>query len=320
MVKKKKRRRLKKKWRYRFSLLAILLALWLILGPIRHHFFTPTAKSETTTTTTAKKQKKKVPKHTWTEQTFLKVAERNINLYTNADKNSAIIEPIPAGEILSYQTEQNGYYEVTTNKGNHGFVSYEDVTKFTQPISQKWQSLENAIIVLDPGHGGDDAGAMSNDEKFYEKDMSMAMAKTVQKALEKAGAKVILTHESSDQYIYLDDINKLSMEKRADIFLSFHFDSADYANYGTGITTYYYYDKYKDLAQDINEQLQNLGLENRGIQYASYEVIRETTQPSLLLELGYMNNDTDIQYITSPDYRQKVAEDIVKGLEKYFNS
>ena len=108
MVKKKKRRRLKKKWRYRFSLLAILLALWLILGPIRHHFFTPTAKSETTTTTTAKKQKKKIPKHTWTEQTFLKVAERNINLYTNADKNSAIIEPIPAGEILSYQTEQNG--------------------------------------------------------------------------------------------------------------------------------------------------------------------------------------------------------------------
>ena len=209
---------------------------------------------------------------------------------------------------------------MTTNKGNHGFVSYEDVTKFTRPISQKWQSLENAIIVLDPGHGGDDAGAMSNDEKYYEKDMSMAMAKTVQKALEKAGAKVILTHESSDQYIYLDDINKLSMEKRADVFLSFHFDSADYANYGTGITTYYYYDKYKDLAQDINEQLQNLGLENRGIQYASYEVLRETTQPSLLLELGYMNNDTDIQYITSPDYRQKVAEDIVKGLEKYFNS
>ena len=161
---------------------------------------------------------------------------------------------------------------------------------------------------------------MSNDEIFYEKDMSMAMAKTVQKALEKAGAKVILTHESSDQYIYLDDINKLSMEKGADVFLSFHFDSADYANYGTGITTYYYYDKYKDLAQDINEQLQNLGLENRGIQYASYEVLRETTQPSLLLELGYMNNDTDIQYITSPDYRQKVAEDIVKGLEKYFNS
>ncbi|CAI3391755.1 N-acetylmuramoyl-L-alanine amidase family protein [Enterococcus cecorum] len=185
-----------------------------------------------------------------------------------------------------------------------------------QPI----HTLKNAIIVLDAGHGGDDIGASSINKKYYEKDMTIAMVKVIKKALENAGAKVYLTHNSSNKYIYLDDVTKFSMDKNADVFLSIHFDAADVDNQYSGVKTYYYYNKYQNLAQSISHQFDNLPLNNLGIEQGNFEVIRETTQPSLLLELGYLNNEKDLAYITSNDYREKIANDIVKGLENFFNN
>ncbi|MCJ0590242.1 N-acetylmuramoyl-L-alanine amidase family protein, partial [Enterococcus cecorum] len=88
----------------------------------------------------------------------------------------------------------------------------------------------------------------------------------------------------------------------------------------SGVKTYYYYNKYQNLAQSISHQFDNLPLNNLGIEQGNFEVIRETTQPSLLLELGYLNNEKDLAYITSNDYREKIANDIVKGLENFFNN
>lgn len=319
MTKKKKRRRLKKKWRYRFSLLGIILLLWLILGPIKGHFLHKQESKEATSVTTVKK-KKTSPTRKSMKQTFVKATNHDINLYQDADLNSDVLELVPPGEIFNYQSVKDDFYLVTSNKGNTGYISKNEASKFTKKMYQPIHTLKNAIIVLNPGHGGQDSGASSIDEQYFEKDMTLAMAKVVKKTLEKAGAKVYLTHTSSSKYVYLDDVTKFSMDKNADVFLSIHFDAADVDNQYSGVKTYYYYNKYQNLAQSISHQFDNLPLNNLGIEQGNFEVIRETTQPSLLLELGYLNNEKDLAYITSNDYREKIANDIVKGLENFFNN
>ncbi len=319
LTKKKKRRRLKKKWRYRFSLLGIILLLWLILGPIKGHFLHKQESKEATSVTTVKK-KKTSPTRKSVKQTFVKATNHDINLYQDADLNSDVLELVPPGEIFNYQSVKDDFYLVTSNKGNTGYISKNEASKFTKKMYQPIHTLKNAIIVLNPGHGGQDSGASSIDEQYFEKDMTVAMAKVVKKTLEKAGAKVYLTHTSSSKYVYLDDITQFSMDKNADVFLSIHFDAADIDNQYSGIKTYCYYNKYQNLAESMNHAFDNLPLDNLGIDYGNFEVIRETTQPALLLELGYMNNEKDLAYITSKDYRQKVADDIVKGLKNYFKN
>lgn len=319
MTKKKKRRRLKKKWRYRFSLLGIILLLWLILGQIKGHFLHKQESKEATSVTTVKK-KKTSPTRKSMKQTFVKATNHDINLYQDADLNSDVLELVPPGEIFNYQGVKDDFYLVTSNKGNTGYISKNEASKFTKKMYQPIHTLKNAIIVLNPGHGGQDSGASSIDEQYFEKDMTLAMAKVVKKTLEKAGAKVYLTHTSSSKYVYLDDVTKFSMDKNADVFLSIHFDAADVDNQYSGVKTYYYYNKYQNLAQSISHQFDNLPLNNLGIEQGNFEVIRETTQPSLLLELGYLNNEKDLAYITSNDYREKIANDIVKGLENFFNN
>lgn len=319
MTKKKKRRRLKKKWRYRFSLLGIILLLWLILGPIKGHFLHKQESKEATSVTTVKK-KKTSPTRKSMKQTFVKATNHDINLYQDTDLNSDVLELVPPGEIFNYQGVKDDFYLVTSNKGNTGYISKNEASKFTKKMYQPIHTLKNAIIVLNPGHGGQDSGASSIDEQYFEKDMTLAMAKVVKKTLEKAGAKVYLTHTSSSKYVYLDDVTKFSMDKNADVFLSIHFDAADVDNQYSGVKTYYYYNKYQNLAQSISHQFDNLPLNNLGIEQGNFEVIRETTQPSLLLELGYLNNEKDLAYITSNDYREKIANDIVKGLENFFNN
>ncbi len=69
------------------------------------------------------------------------------------------------------------------------------------------------MIVLDPGHGGNDTGALSNDEQTEEKDITLSTAIKVKKALEDAGATVYLTH-TTDELVQLGDICDYSEEKR----------------------------------------------------------------------------------------------------------
>ena len=103
-------------------------------------------------------------------------------------------------------------------------------------------------------------------------------------------------------------------------FISIHFDSAPENNMGSGYTTYYYHKKTSlRLAQDINSKLKYLKLENRGVEFGDFLVIRENTVPAVLLEMGYINSDRDFERITSTSYQDSVADDIKQGLDTYFD-
>lgn len=72
------------------------------------------------------------------------------------------------------------------------------------------------------------------------------------------------------------------------------------------------------LAKAINNQTKTLPLNNRGIEYGNYQVLRDNQRPAVLLELGYINSDKDFSYISSANYQAKVADAVYTGLTDYF--
>ncbi|XKL57124.1 N-acetylmuramoyl-L-alanine amidase [Levilactobacillus brevis] len=181
-------------------------------------------------------------------------------------------------------------------------------------------NLSEATIVLDPGHGGSDSGALSIDQKHDEKVYTLALAKKVAQRLRARGAHVIMTRDT-DKTVSLADRPALANTNQASAFISFHFDSAPADNLGSGTTTYYYHRQTSyALAKAINQGMSDLPLTNRGVKFGNFEVIRDNSRPSLLIEMGYINTKKDFSYIRRAAYQDQVAKRVVAGLSTYFQS
>lgn len=252
--------------------------------------------------------------------TVVKIGKEDANLYSEASNTSEKIAEINRGELVELQEVMDQWYQVTTNDGDIGYVSQSDSLLIERTIKLIPHSLAEATIVLNPGHGGDDTGALSNSGWIYEKDVTLETAEIIKAALEEQGSTVILTRDA-DITEDLAEVVKISNENQADLFISLHYDSSENMNEATGTTTYYYYETYGDLADTVNEALAtSLPLENRGVTYGNFQVLRENTQPALLLELGYMNSDYDLAIFNTEEYQTTVANAIIEGLTTYFQS
>jgi len=123
----------------------------------------------------------------------------------------------------------------SSNKSSSWFSSSDKVSK---PKSRQ------KIIVLDPGHGGKDPGAIGAYGKTYEKNITLAMGKELKALLEKKGYKVYLTR-STDVFIPLRQRVKIAQKYKADLFMSLHADSAVNRN-ATGLSVYTLSEKASD--------------------------------------------------------------------------
>ncbi len=148
-------------------------------------------------------------------------------------------------------------------------------------------------IILDAGHGGSDPGAVYEDR--LEKDDVLDLALAVGLILEQEGYDV--------EYTRTEDIYETPYEKAvegntsgADLFVSLHRNSVEEPNTASGVVTLVYDQegiKY-DVAQAINEELARVGYKNLGVtERPDLVVLRRTEMPSLLVEVGFINNDAD---------------------------
>ena len=176
------------------------------------------------------------------------------------------------------------------------------------------RALKDATIVIDPGHGGEDVGALNSDV-IFEKDFNLNTSLGLKDALEKAGAKVTMTRES-DQWVDLAERSAISNQTDADIFLSIHYDASSDPSWN-GTTTYYFHEADYDLAVAMNTELKGLPLANVGASFGNYQVIRENHHPALLLELGYLSNAEDLRTVQQKDFNDKVYQAIINGLDNY---
>lgn len=221
------------------------------------------------------------------------------------------------GDLAAYA---NADYYLVEAAGIRGYINSERVQVSTYSIGRLdlpvATELSEAVIMLDPGHGGVDTGALSWDGESEEKVATLEIALVIKEQLEAEGATVLLTREADD-YLELAERTEASNVSEVDLFISLHFDSSE-DSYWSGTTTYYYHDSDKLFAESVNQELDIQTLENSGVVFGNYHVLRENTRPAILLELGYMSNYYDVDLIFSEEYQTDIATAIKTGIENYF--
>ncbi len=199
-----------------------------------------------------------------------------------------------------------------------------------------------AMVVLDPGHGGQDSGTMKNG--VTEKDLTLEVAHRVERLLQERGLVVALTR-GDDRYVSLQDRATMANNQPESVFVSIHFDEAG-RSAATGIETYYAAHpvslpdriaswlpflqrtsseppnlESQSLAGSIQESLvARTQATNRGTRPQQFFVIANVRHPAVLVEGGFLTNKDDVVRLTNADYREQMALGIAEGILKYRDS
>jgi N-acetylmuramoyl-L-alanine amidase len=224
------------------------------------------------------------------------------------------------------------------------YVHALDVRKTLQPLlTGSPEAFQNAnpVVVLDPGHGGENGGTRSVLGNRYEKEFTLDWARRLQTLLAANGWQVFLTR-SNDSDLALSNRVAFAQEHKADLFLSLHFNSAAPNETEAGLETYCltpagmpsnltrgfddtpaqtfpnnaYDSQNLLLALSVHRALLQVnGHHDRGVRHARFPaVLRGQQRPAILVEGGYLSNPREARLIADPSYRQKLAEAVAKAL------
>ena len=187
--------------------------------------------------------------------------------------------------------------------------------------------LKGKVIVIDPGHGGSDPGAIGA-AGTREKDITLTISKRVKEYLEDEGAKVYMTR-TTDVDVYgpnASDRDELQARvdvgerNNADVFLSLHINSSVNKDIG-GFSTYYYPKTNNDLrlAQNVQKKLaDNFGVDDLGVRQANFYVVKRISMPAILVEMCFISNPKEEKLMAGSWFQKKTARLIVEGVEQYF--
>jgi N-acetylmuramoyl-L-alanine amidase len=173
---------------------------------------------------------------------------------------------------------------------------------------------QSGTIVIDAGHGGYDRGGVPG-QRISEKDKTLDVAQRLKRILQASGYRVVMTRDS-DVFVPLGTRCAIANAYRGASFISIHFNCASRAG-ANGIETYYYRSDSAGLAQSIHRNvLSGAPTENRGIRRRGFYVLRKTAIPSVLVECGFLTNPTEGSLALTGNYRQKLAEQIARGIQR----
>jgi N-acetylmuramoyl-L-alanine amidase len=227
-------------------------------------------------------------------------------------------------QLLTVDTGSSVWVPTQSVVWGYGTVSIPTVraSNISDPPMQTEQPLQGKTIVLDPGHGGADTGAIGTVLPVYERDINLAVARVLESKLEAAGAHVILTRTTNEQFVSLADRVRISNDNHADVFISIHQNMYPEDPSVTGTITYYYDEaSSKTLAKDIEEQalasLQSRETKEQMDQEELY-VLHHNQQPSILIEGCFLSNPDEAENSILPTYQEKLASGIYHGVLKYF--
>ncbi len=218
-----------------------------------------------------------------------------------------------------------------------GFVILAFLIQFPiQKTETTWETwslpLSGKTIVIDPGHGGVDGGAVGKDETL-EKDIALAVAKKTRDFLQQSGALVYLTREK-DKDLAKEDTKGLSRrkaedirkrlkfihDKEADFFVTLHLNALP-SNKWSGAQTFYYskYDKSKHLATMIQSEIIR-NLENttrKPLPINGVYLLKYAEVPGSLVEIGFLSNEHEREHLKNESYQRKIAGSIYEGILRY---
>lgn len=168
-------------------------------------------------------------------------------------------------------------------------------------------------VVIDAGHGGHDRGGVMG-QKIAEKPYTLDVAKRLEKNLRRAGFRTIMTR-SSDVFVGLRERSAIANSQRDALFMCIHFNSAPREG-ASGIETYYYGRNGAPFAAAVHREVTRIsGTPDRGIRTRGYYVLRNTSIPAVLAELGFLTNREEGNRIAgSSSYRQKLADALTRAI------
>ncbi|WP_322905690.1 N-acetylmuramoyl-L-alanine amidase family protein [Paenibacillus campi] len=171
------------------------------------------------------------------------------------------------------------------------------------------------VIVIDAGHGDQDPGAIGS--QTSEKRLNLGLALKVEALLKDDPSIDVVLTRSDDTFLPLKERVKIAEKLNADVFVSIHANSGS-SSAASGTETYYQRTSSKKLAQTIHKYLvAATGFKDRGVQYGNFHVIRETTMPAVLLEVGFISNRAEESKMMDSAKQDQVAASIVKGIKEY---
>lgn len=211
-------------------------------------------------------------------------------------------------------------------------------------------------VILDPGHGGKDPGAIGKGG-LQEKDVVLDIARRLKRKLGSMGINVTLTRDS-DKFISLDQRSRIANSKDADFFISIH-ANASRSRWVNGVEVFYLTDSIDDESRSLSAAKKyDLGLEeaysgehtpailwslrfknnrrssgdlaeficcslsrslsqrNRGTKQARFYVLKSNL-PAILIEVGFISNPSEEKRLRSPSYRDKITQAICEGIVQY---
>jgi N-acetylmuramoyl-L-alanine amidase len=172
------------------------------------------------------------------------------------------------------------------------------------------------VVLIDPGHGGKDPGAVGLGG-LREKDIILPIGKKIAQILQQNGVQVILTRDS-DYFVTLPGRVQLAERANADVFVSIHANAIGPGRSDVNGLETYYYDSGLSLARTVhNTILQNINVKDRGVRRARFYVLRKSSMPSILVETGYVTGRDDNAKLRTSAYQNQMAEAIARGILQY---
>jgi len=169
-------------------------------------------------------------------------------------------------------------------------------------------------VFIDPGHGGDDSGAVGVNN-LLEKDINLAVSKKVYDFLKNQGLEIKLSR-TDDKTLELNERTVAANTWNADGFVSIHCNA--FNKEACGIETYSYNIATNNLAVNIHEEIlkSKCYTKNRGVKTANFYVLKYTNMRTCLIELAFIDNIDDAKILL--ENQDELAEAIAKGICKYF--
>ena len=175
-------------------------------------------------------------------------------------------------------------------------------------------------VVIDPGHGGPDSGAVGIDG-LKETDIVLDVSRIVTKLLIEKGVSVKMTRNKEVDVDLFPRV-ALANQTNSDIFVSIHANaSKGKKRYINGIETFYYSGwRGRLLAEKIQKEVLKVspGSPDRGVRRGRYFVIKRTNMPAVLAEIGFVTGRLDARRLEKKIHRKRVAFAIAKGILEYF--
>lgn len=176
------------------------------------------------------------------------------------------------------------------------------------------------VIVIDAGHGSQDPGTMYNGIK--EKDLTLSISNALLVKLESDDMFKVYATREDDSFLELMERTELSNQLNADLFISIHINSVDNIPTASGTETYYTEKldaRNKIFAGIVQQALVNeFGTKDRGVKSDTYVVTKYTNAPAILIEIGFLTNESDRAMMLAPNFTERYANTIYQCILEYY--